>query len=315
MSISILDGGIFSQIQDLGRVGHGHSGFSQGGPMDLPAACWANYLLDNNNHCAVIEITLGQLSLQFNQDTVIALCGADMAPRLNKQALVMWQAVPVKAGDMLSMKTCQAGMRAYLAIKGGFVGQKVLGSVASVMRDRVGGVNQGQPLQKGDEIEVNSSLKGKAMQSYNVAPERAYQRGYHYTAKSWAKLAVFKGPQWHLFSQADQDLFLNQYYRLEQSSNRMAASFAGTPLTSGIAGIVSQGITLGAIQVPPSGLPVALLNDRQTLGGYAKIANLSQGACWRLAQLPPGCQVQFELADITQAQQQVLQFQRFFQLN
>ncbi|MFO6422314.1 biotin-dependent carboxyltransferase family protein [Motilimonas sp. KMU-193] len=314
MSIQVIHGGIFSQIQDLGRVGQGHIGFSQGGPMDLPAACWANYLVNNHIQSAVIEITLGQLSLQFNQSTTLALCGADMQAKLNQQPMPMWQAIAVKAGDVISMASCQSGMRAYLAVAGGFVGQDVLGSVATVARDKVGGLGQGKPLQAGDVIEFYPKA-AQDIEVGKIAPPSAYRQGYQYSAKSWVRLDVFKGPQWHLFNQADQRLFLQQTYRIEQSSNRMAASFSGQPLTSELSGIISQGITLGAIQVPPSGLPVALLNDRQTLGGYAKIANLSQGACWRLAQLPPGCQVQFRLADISQAQHQLLQFQRFFQLN
>lgn len=314
MSVAILHGGIFSQLQDLGRVGQGHNGFSQGGPMDLHAACWANRLVANTSYRAVIEITLGQLSLQFNQDTTIALCGADMEPKLNQRHLPMWQSVPIKAGDVISMATCQTGMRAYLAVAGGFSGQEVHGSVASVLRDRVGGLAQGKPLQTGDIITFDSNLSTKNSTRLKVAPASAYSQGYQYSSKSWAKLDVFKGPQWHRFNPSDQELFFKQSYRLEQTSNRMAASFTGQPLTSQISGIVSQGITLGAIQVPPSGLPVALLNDRQTLGGYAKIANLSQAACWRLAQLPPGCQVQFQLADIAQAQQQLIKFQRFFEL-
>lgn len=313
MSFKVIHGGLFSQIQDLGRFGHGHTGFSQGGCLDLKAACWANYLLGNASNCAVIEVTLGQLILEATHDTVIAICGADMQVHLNQQLISPWRTTVIKAGDNLTFQTCQQGMRAYLSVLGGFNIKAQLGSVATVTRDQLGGLASGEKLKQGDTLPFTPASRQQQMAlQHRCVPRAFYQHGYQVNARSWVSLGIFKGPQWHQFSVRDQQQFLDQPYQLDQQSNRMAATFNGQALTSQLKGIVSQGINLGAIQVPPSGLPVALLSDRQSLGGYAKIANLTTPACWQLAQLPPGCQVQFHLADLAMAQRTLRQFYQFF---
>ncbi|MDO6526295.1 biotin-dependent carboxyltransferase family protein [Motilimonas sp. 1_MG-2023] len=316
MSFKVINGGLLSTLQDLGRLGHSHTGFSQGGSLDLKAACWANYLLGNSMDCAVIEITLGQLSLQAQQSTVFAVCGANMQMRINERPLQPWRSAVIKAGETLSFGHCRQGMRCYLSVSGGFKLPLQLGSVATVSRDQLGGLNAGAKLQTGDVLPFSPVNINKQHElNQQCVPATYYQHGYQSTHHSWVNLNVFKGPQWHLFSAKDQQAFLQQHFVLDQQSNRMAAKFSGEPLRSNIKGIVSQGINLGAIQVPPNGLPVALLNDRQTLGGYAKIANLTSQACWQLAQLPPGCHVQFTLADLANEQASLRQFYRFFGIN
>ncbi|WP_434339229.1 biotin-dependent carboxyltransferase family protein [Motilimonas cestriensis] len=316
MSFKVIKGGFFSTLQDLGRFGHNHTGFSQGGSLDLKAACWANYLLGNAMDCAVIEITLGQLVLEAQQSTMIAVCGADMQVKINGRPLKPWRSAIIKAGDTVNFGHCQQGMRSYLSVLGGFELPLQLGSVATVSRDQLGGLNTGAKLQVDDVLPFSSvNINKQHAFTQQCVPATYYQHGYQSTHHSWVSLNVFKGPQWHLFSGEDQQAFLQQSYVLDQQSNRMAAKFNGAPLSSNIKGIVSQGINLGAIQVPPNGLPVALLNDRQTLGGYAKIANLTSQACWKLAQLPPGCHVQFRLVDLATEQAKLRQFYRFFGVN
>lgn len=314
MSFEVINPGLHSSLQDLGRFGHQHVGITAGGPFDLKAFCWANKLLANPVNAACVELTLGQFSARASAPTQIAITGADMQASINQRAITPWRSYAIKAGDVLRFNLCQQGMRAYLAVQGGFMVSPTLGSVSTVQREKLGGLYQGQPVKAKDILNYQgrAHLAGEGpsgLQTQQKVPD-CYQPSY----PQKTKLNVFKGPQWHLFTASQQQHFLSQSYQVLPASNRMALCLQGEPLTHQVSGIVSQGVSLGAIQMPPSGQPVALLNDRQTIGGYAKIANLTTQACWQAAQLRPEDTVQFALADIATERESLQQVYRFFNL-
>ncbi|RJG42144.1 biotin-dependent carboxyltransferase family protein [Motilimonas pumila] len=315
MSFEVINPGLHTSLQDLGRFGHQHVGITTGGPFDLKAFCWANKLLANPVNAPCLEITLGQFSARATAATVIAITGADMHASINHRPITAWRSYSLAAGDELRFGVCQQGMRAYLSVQGGFTTAHTLGSVSTVQREKLGGLNQGLAIKAKETLSFTPVSRGRDQQhKTRVENQQKVPSAYQPAYANSVTLEVFKGPQWRQFNHAQQRHFLAQQYSVLPASNRMALCLQAEPLEHRVAGIVSQGVSLGAIQMPPSGQPVALLNDRQTIGGYAKIANLTTQACWQVAQLRPQDTVQFALTDIAAARQSLQQVYRFFEL-
>ncbi len=138
-SLEIIHPGMLTLLQDVGRLGVGDQGLSQGGAVDLHAYCWANYLVGNGMDCPQLEITLGQACFKARGDLICALTGADMGATLDGEPLAFWQSFLVRDGQEIKFSYSRSGLRAYLAVKGGFKASKVLGSVSTVMRNDMGG--------------------------------------------------------------------------------------------------------------------------------------------------------------------------------
>lgn len=307
MSESALTGfrvsraGPLALLQDAGRFGVRHLGVTQGGPADLHAWAWANYLAGNAWGAAALEITFGGLELVAERDLTIALAGADLGIRHNQQAAAMWRTLAIRAGDTLTFGTPVNGLRTYLAVAGGFRGDTVLGSAACVVREQLGGFDgQGTSLREGDMLTVNRT--GAAPKN-RVAPD-SEQRDYRQTTTldllPGAQIAAFSGKS--LF-----DAF-NAQWQVDQRADRMGVRLTGPILRCSIGSLVSEGISLGAVQVPPDGQPIALLNDRQTIGGYPRLGNLTPLAASLLAQCMPGQTVRLRAAGIDSSLRQHRQF-------
>lgn len=307
MSVSAVTGfrvsraGPLALLQDAGRFGVRHLGVTQGGPADLHAWAWANYLTGNAWGTAALEITFGGLELEAERDLTIALTGADLGIRHNRQPAAMWRTLAIRAGDTLTFGTPVNGLRTYLAVAGGFRGDTVLGSSACVVREQLGGFDgQGTSLQKGDTLTVNPT---EAAPMDRIAPD-SEQRDYRQTTTldllPGAQIAAFAGKS--LF-----DAF-NAQWQVDQRADRMGVRLTGPILRCNIGSLVSEGISLGAVQVPPDGQPIALLNDRQTIGGYPRLGNLTPLAASLLAQCMPGQTVRLRAAGIDSALRQHRQF-------
>ncbi len=268
-----------ASVQDGGRFGVRHLGLTQGGALDWLAQHWANWMLGNALDAAVVEITLGGLHLTCEGEGWLALAGADLGATLDDQPVDVWRPVKVVAGQRLRFASPRLGARAYLAVPGGVQAPLLAGSCATVTREGVGGLDgQGGNLVLGDRLAWGCEPGAVRAVPPALIPD----------LHTPAHLELIMGAQASGFS--GQSLFdaFNQPWTVDTRSDRMGLRLTGTPLQYNGPGLVSEGIALGAVQVPPDGQPIVLLNDRQTIGGYPRLGALSPLAVARLAQCLPG---------------------------
>lgn len=273
-------------LQDAGRFGVRHLGVTQGGALDWRSMSWANWLLGNALDAPVIEITLGGFSVLAEEDCVLALGGADLGAQIDGEALAPWRSFRLHKGQRLQFTQPLLGARAYLAAPGGFDAPQVLGSRATVVREELGGQDgMGRPLTQGRSL----SYLGNSLMLLRELP--ADQRPDLNLA---APLDLVLGAQIGEFS--GQSLFdaFNSVWTLDSRADRMGIRLLGTALEYQGKPMISEGIPLGAVQVPPDGQPIVLLNDRQTIGGYPRLGALTPLALARLAQCLPGSKVRLK---------------------
>lgn len=295
MAFNVLKPGMLALIQDLGRFGYQHLGLTTGGPMDEPAFRWANALLDNPANAAQLEITFGMLKLEATKPTSIALTGADLGATLNGKGILPWQTYQIQKGDLLEFHQPKFGLRAYLAVIGGFIGEPMLGSLATVMREQLGGLNKvGKKIEKGDVL----PFKATEHHEQRSVPRKALP---NYEQED---IAVITGYQYSRFSGLDRARFFSSEYKLSQNCDRMGYRLEGTPVGRDQKGIISEGISYGAIQIPNDGQPIVLLKDRQTIGGYPKIGCVSLMGGALLSQKKPGDSIHFRYITLDQAEQE-----------
>lgn len=288
MNMTILSPGPLSTVQDEGRFGAMGMGFSPGGAMDVYSMKLANLLAGNAPGVGVIEMTMAGLTAVFDCGCVIALTGADMSPRRNGIPLDMYRAVEIRPGDTLSLGAAKTGMRCYLAVAGGFDLPTVLGSVSTNLKCGLGGF-QGRKLQRGDRLPLNPgpALPGdRSLEPRNRYPDTV-------------TLRVMLGPQEDAFTERGLAAFLGGAYTVTEQSDRMGIRLSGEKIENknGV-DILSDGIATGSVQIPASGTPIIMMADRQTTGGYAKIATVISADLKQAAQVRPGTRIRF--ARVTQ---------------
>jgi len=289
--MSAIDGGLrvlrsspFIQLQDGGRFGVRHLGVTQCGALDWIAHRWANWLLGNPLTAAVVEITLGNADFECSRDATLALTGADLGARLDDQPLASWRSFEVRKGQRLSFAQPRQGARAYLAAPGGFQAPLVLGSCASMLREGLGGLQgDGRAIAVGDSLTWTGSTRATRQMPTEFIPE--YRDAPRLQLVLGAQIGDFRG----------QSLFdaFNSQWLIDQRADRMGIRLNGPQLQCQRGSMISEGIPLGAVQVPPDGQPIILLNDRQTIGGYPRLGALTPQAVARLAQCLPGQTLQF----------------------
>jgi biotin-dependent carboxylase-like uncharacterized protein len=266
-------------LQDVGRFGVRHLGVTQGGALDWVSMSWANKLLNNALDAAVIEVTLGGLTLLAESDCCLALAGADLGAMLDDRPMAPWRSFFVRKGQQLSFTRPITGARAYLAAPGGFAALEVLGSCATVTREGLGGLDgSGKALAEGDQLAYSgASFELHALPDHLI-PDVSDQR----------PLDVVLGAQIGQFSGLSLFDAFNSDWTLDSRADRMGMRLLGPELVYQGKPMISEGIPLGAIQVPPDGQPIILLNDRQTIGGYPRLGALTPMSLARLAQKLPG---------------------------
>ncbi|MEA9976951.1 MULTISPECIES: biotin-dependent carboxyltransferase family protein [unclassified Pseudomonas] len=266
-------------LQDAGRFGVRHLGVTQGGAADWVSMSWANKLLGNPLDAAVIEVTLGGLSLLAEEDCCLALAGADLDAMLDNRPLKPWRSFFMGKGQRLRFNRPIVGARAYLAAPGGFTAPAVLGSCSTVVREELGGLDGlGKPLGKGDRL----SYSGAAFVLRVLPSQQIPDFGVN------TLLDVVLGAQIGQFSGLSLFDAFNSDWTLDTRADRMGIRLLGPELTYLGAPMISEGIPLGALQIPPDGQPIVLLNDRQTIGGYPRLGALTPLSLARLAQCLPG---------------------------
>ncbi|MCC5851831.1 MAG: biotin-dependent carboxyltransferase [Alkalimonas sp.] len=301
--------GLLCTLQDQGRFGQSRLGLTTAGPADGHAFRWANALLGNAPGSCALEITLGGLQLSAEQDSVIAVCGAAVPLCINGKPKALWQGHAVRAGDRIELGMATSGVRAYLAVAGGFSVPQQFGSSATVLREGIGGLDGGK-LQAGQLLPLTKpAAKAMTSQPLFALPERFWP-DYQIPLT----LRLIEGYQCEDFSVAERQRFYQQQYRISPKSDRMGCRLQGPPLHCQRSRMLSEGICYGAVQVPPDGQPIVLLSDRQTLGGYPKLGSVLSLDCWQLAQRPAGFELQFAAISIELAHNALhLQEQRFWQ--
>lgn len=307
MSILVLKPGLLSSIQDLGRLGYQRHGIIVSGAMDSFAMRIANLLVGNKISEAVLEITLTGPTLQFNEDTIISICGADLNPMIEGVEVPIWCTIGVRQRSVLSFQSYKNGCRVYLAVAGGFDVGEVLGSKSTYLRAKFGGLygralktKDILPLNNPSKISLNSKIsKHDAFVVYPWHLSQAILPKY----QSPFEIRTLAGPQYAYFSKKDIETFFNQSYEISSQSDRMGYRLKGEPLSlTNENAMISEAVAFGSVQVPADGQPIVLLADRQTIGGYPKIAQVASVDLALIAQAKPGDQVKFKKITLKQAQ-------------
>lgn len=296
MGIRILKGGMLTTVQDLGRTGYQSQGFSVAGVMDVRSFKIANLLLDNPENEAVLEFTLIGPTLEFTSSTIIAITGGDFQPTLNGEPVEMYRALYINKGDILKFGSARTGSRGYIAFSSYLNIPVVMGSRCTNLKSSLGGF-KGRKLQAGDYIGFR--IKRRYLPfflSRKLEPDRFDD--------VQAELRVVMGPQDDLFSKQGLETFLSHEYTVTSDFDRMGCRLEG-PFIAPKKGsdIISDGIAFGSIQVPAHGKPIILLADRQTTGGYGKIATVASVDIPKLVQRKTDHKIRFRAITVEEAQE------------
>ena len=284
--IKTIKPGLFSTVQDEGRWGYQAYGMPVAGAMDRYDSRVANLLAGNRKGAAVLEMTMLGGAFEFESQCLVSLCGADMQPNLDGAKVPNWSAFQVAAGSLLSFDYVAAGCRTYLAVHGGIKVPLVLGSRSTYTRAGVGGL-EGRPLKVDDVLRVGNDVGSRALPT--TLPEQ-------FTAlyDQELTLRVVMGPQDDMFAPEGIRTFMESKYTVSNEADRMGYRLEGPKIEhAGAADIISDALPEGAVQVPAHGMPIVMMADRQTTGGYPKIATVIGPDLSLLAQGRPGDTVCF----------------------
>lgn len=300
MGIRIIKGGLLTTVQDLGRNGYQSQGFGVSGVMDARSFKIANLLIDNPENEAVLEFTLMGPVLEFTSETIIAITGGDFQPMVNKEPIPMYTAIYMNKGDLLEFRGCRTGCRGYISFSSYLKIPVVMGSRSTNSKCGIGGY-KGRRLQDGDYLEFR--IKRRYLPyflSRNLDLDEFDQEE--------ATLRVIMGPQEERFTQQGIQTFLNSEYTVSSDFDRMGCRLEGPFIAyKETSDIISDGIAFGSIQVPSHGKPIVLLSDRQTTGGYAKIATIASVDIPKLVQRKTDHKVCFKAITVEEAQRLLLE--------
>lgn len=285
-SLLVETPGLLTTVQDLGRPGFGPIGVSPSGAADPVALRLGNLLVGNELNTAALEMTLLGGTFIFPDGAIIAITGADFGATLNSQPLEMWTQHTIAPGTKVRLGSTQNYARCYLAIAGGIDIPRFLGSASTHLVSGLGGF-QGRALRKGDVLSLAQPTK-------QVPPKYISQVAL-FNLKPRKKLRITDGPQSDQFPEEARQSFFRSTFRVAEESNRLGIRLDGPKLPfPAISEMITEGVTLGAVQITPSGQPIILGVEQQTTGGYPKIANVIGADLHRLGQLRPRDEFRFE---------------------
>jgi len=303
------DGGYFTTIQDLGRWGSQSQGFCISGAMDHFALKVANLLVGNSLGEACLEMTFKGAEIQFIENNIISVTGADMLPEINNEPINQWKTISINSGDLLTLKSARSGVRTYLSIKGGIDVPVVLRSKSTTPRESIGGF-KGRTIRKGDTIKTNNNFNNQMEIKYFQLKDQ-YIPKYDSKIK---KVRVIEGPYSENFTKKGIRTFYDSLFLVSIDIDRTGYRLEGPLIEHKIdAGrLISGAMVTGAIQIPGSGKPIILTAERRTHGGYPAIATIATVDLPIIAQSKPGDRFKFELIDLTKAQDLLKQENNFF---
>jgi len=287
--ILVREPGLFTTVQDLGRQGFGPMGVSPSGAADAVSLRMGNRLVGNAEGAAGLEMTLLGGTFEFPDGAVLALAGSDFGAALDGKPVELWTAFEAKPEQVLTLGPTRSGARCYLCVRGGIEVKTFLGSASTHILSGVGGF-EGRALRKGDVLKIGAAsgsartprLSARALKE--MQPRKV--------------LRVTPGPQEDWFPEASRRVFYENAYRVAEETNRMGIRLEGASVAKATEGeLTSEGVSLGAVQVPEGGLPILLFVEQQTTGGYPKIANVISADFHSLGQLRPRDEIRFERVD------------------
>jgi len=285
--------GLLTTVQDLGRAGYGPMGVSASGAADPVALQLANLLVGNERGAAALEMTLSGGRLQFPHGAVVALCGSDFSAVCDGHSLELWIPHAIPPGSAISFSGTRTGARCYLSVAGGILVKPFLGSASTHLVSGLGG-HDGRALRKGDVLQLGPQQK--SIRRRKLAPE---------LIRAWEPrktLRVTPAPQFDWFSKTTTKLLVDSSFTISEESDRLGLRLQGPALRSVESReMITEGVTLGAIQVTPSGQAIILFVEQQTTGGYPKIANVISADRSSLGQLRPRDEVRFEMISLEEA--------------
>lgn len=292
MSLQIINPGLMTTIQDLGRYRYAHLGVTPAGAADTLALRIANLLLGNDENTAALEMTLVGATVEFERAAIVVLTGAQIDCRLGHAKAPMWRAFPVLPGAVLKCGAITGGARAYLAVHGGLEVKPVMGSVATLRSAHLGGL-EGRALKAGDRLAVRHVASSGVRE--------ISRRALSFLQPS-RELRITPGPQASWFGPEGLEMLQRGLYVVSGDSDRRGVRFQGEALAlPPKSQLITEGISLGAMQVPPDGQPIILFVDQQTTGGYPKVANVIAADLRHVAQLRPRDEVHFRVVTVEQA--------------
>ena len=292
-SLLVESAGLQTTVQDLGRPGFGPQGVSASGAADPVALRLGNLLVENQPGVAGLELTLVGGSFVFPDGAVIALTGADLGATVNGRPLEMWASHTLEPGTKLMFGATRNFARGYLAIAGGIQVDPFLGSASTHVLSGLGGF-EGRALRKGDRLRIGRASKNVRRRRITLAALYAF--------KPRKVLRVTEGPQADWFSEAAKQVFYRDVFRVSEESDRVGPRLEGTALDGSTAReMITKGVSLGAVQVTPSGQPIILFVEQQTTGGYPKIANIIAADLHRIGQLRPRAEIRFQRTSLAVA--------------
>lgn len=303
MSIRVIQTLYPVTFQDSGRPGFRALGVPHSGPMDPLSHRLANVLCGNEPGAVVMEITLHGLFLSFEEDALIALCGGGSSPFLNEAPCGCFRPLFVSRGSILEFKPSSLGCRMYLALAGGFDADEMMGSCSTYVAATIGGLN-GRALAKGDQLfrkakpgllsgRIRSSLESS---SQGIKPLLWGSNPFPRLLHKDVPLRILQGPEWERFLPSSRQHFLSEAFEVTDRSDRMGYQLSGRVLLQNTEEeMLSTGVSIGTVQVTHGGLPVILMVDGQTTGGYPRIAQIISADIPQCGQQRPGSIVRFNL--------------------
>jgi antagonist of KipI len=292
-TIEVQASGLLTTVQDLGRQGFGPIGVSPSGAADPISLRLGNRLVGNDEDAAGLETMLLGGTFIFPQGAILALTGSDFSAKLDDANVAVGTSVQVRQGQTLRLGPTTSGARCYLCVQGGIAVKPFLESASTHILSGLGGF-QGRPLRKGDVLRIGpASKRFRSRKIAAQASERLYERRV---------LRVTPGPQADWFTESSLREFYAGTYRVGEQSNRMGLRLEGAAVSQrGARELITEGVSLGAIQVPAGGSPIILFVEQQTTGGYPKIANVISADLHRVGQLRPRDEIRFEQVTFGQA--------------
>lgn len=306
MTIEVIKPGLLTTVQDKGRVGLQQYGVIVSGAMDTLSYQIGNLLLQQENQ-ASLEMTFLGPTLTFHCETIIAITGADMKPTLNGLPCPMWRAITIKSGDTLKFSSAKKGVRSYLAVKDGIQVEQVLTSRSTFLKAGLGGF-KGRPLKRGDMLPITTTTTSALAKMIDISPFKLFE--------SNITIRLLKGSEYERFTTESHEILENTIFTVSKDADRMGYRLESAEKLElkESSSMLSEAVTFGTVQIPPSGQPIILMADRQTIGGYPKIAQVATVDLPKLAQLPPYATIRFQLISLEEAQQLLIEQQKYLKL-
>jgi antagonist of KipI len=292
-SLVVEKPGLLTTVQDLGRPGYGPLGVSPAGAADSVALRLGNLLVGNEPGAAALEMALVGGRYTFPEGAVVALAGADFGANLDGRSTEMWVPHAIRPGAALELGLTRTGARCYLCIAGGIQVESFLGSASTHLLSGLGGF-AGRALRKGDVLQFGAPRQ-------RIRRRRISAKILD-TLKPRSFLRVTQGPQADWFSEETTRAFFEGAFRVSENSDRLGLRLAGASLVpESPREMISEGVSLGAVQVTPSGQPIILFVEQQTAGGYPKIANVIGADLYCIGQLRPRDEITFRRVSLDEA--------------